>query len=95
MTIRNDDLILLDTNTLIHWARQDSTGKYLLEQYALDQRTERPLLSTVVEGEIRGLAKCWKWGTKRMESLDRILLELVRIDAGHPDIVKNYADLLL
>ncbi len=59
MSIGDNDLIMLDTNTLVHWVRQDSTGMYLLAQYGLDQRPERPALSSVVEGEIRGLARCW------------------------------------
>ena len=93
MSIGGNDLIALDTNTLVHWVRQDPTGQHLLQQYALDQRAERPVLSTVVEGEIRGLARCWKWGAAKLKHLDGILAELVRVDAGHPDIVQAYADL--
>ena len=61
MSIGGNDLIAIDTNALVHWLRQDSTGQHLLQQYALDQRAERPVLSTVVEGEIRGLARFWHW----------------------------------
>ena len=93
MSIGGNDLIAIDTNALVHWVRQDSTGQQLLEQYALDQRAERPVLSTVVEGEIRGLARCWKWGAAKLRRLDEILAELVRVDAGHADIVQAYADL--
>lgn len=64
MSIGNSDIIAIDTNALIHWVRQDSTGKHLLEQYALEKRMERPVLPTVVEGEIRGLARFWEWGEK-------------------------------
>ena len=56
MSVRGDDLIAIDTNALVHWVRQDSTGRQLLQRYALDQRAERPVLSTIVDGEIRGLA---------------------------------------
>ena len=93
MTIGVNDLIAIDTNVLVHWTRQDSTGQRLLQQYALDQRAERPVLSTVVEGEIRGLARCWRWQSAKLERLDEILAELVRVDAGHPAIVQAYADL--
>ena len=93
MSLGPADIITLDTNTLIHWVRQDSTGQYLLQTYSLDQRTDRPLVSTIVEGEIRGLAKCWKWGDKKLKRLDDILSELVRVDAGLHDIVLAYADL--
>lgn len=93
MSIGDNDLIMLDTNTLVHWVRQDSTGKYLLAQYGLDQRPERPAFPSVVEGEIRGLARCWNWGVAKFNRLDDILAELVRIDAGHPAIVQAYAEL--
>ena len=93
MSIGSDDLIAIDTNTLVHWVRQDATGRYLLQQYGLDQRAERPVLPSVVEGEIRGLARCWNWGDARFKRLDEILAELVRVNAGLPGIVEAYADL--
>lgn len=93
MSLRPTDIIALDTNALIHWVRHDATGQHLLNTYKLDQRTDRPLVSTIVEGEIRGLAKCWDWGEKKLELLDGILAELVRVDAGLYDIILAYADL--
>ncbi len=93
MSVRGDDLIAIDTNALVHWVRQDSTGQQLLQRYALDQRAERPVLSTIVDGESRGPARCWNWGAAKLKRLDEILSELVRVDAGHPDIVQGYADL--
>jgi len=93
MSLGPADVIALDTNTLIHWVRQDSTGRHLLNHYSLDQTTDRPLVSTIVEGEIRGLAKCWKWREKKLKRLEEILSELVRVDAGLHDIVLAYADL--
>lgn len=93
MSISPNDLIAIDTNVLVHWIRQDSTGKHLLAKYHLDQRVERPLLPTIVEGEILGLAKCWAWGEKKLESLSRLLSELVRVEAGLPEVVEAYAEL--
>ncbi len=93
MSIQANELIVIDTNALIHWVRQDATGHYLLQHFGLEQRIERPLLSTVVEGEIRGLARCWNWGTAKQKRLDEIVSELVRVDAGQPDVVRGYADL--
>lgn len=93
MSLRATDIVVLDTNTLIHWVRQDVTGQYLLKEFALDQRTDRPLLPSIVEGEILGLARCWNWGEKKLKSLEELLLELVRVDAGHADVVHAYAEL--
>lgn len=93
MTLQPDDLISLDTNVLVHWIRQDDTGIQLRDSYRLQDRTDRPIYSTVVEGEIRALAKCRKWGDGKLELLDKLLAELVRVDAGLPDVVQAYADI--
>lgn len=68
MTLGSHDLIALDTNVLVHWVRQDATGKHLMAAYSLEQRGERPFVSTVVEGEVRGLAMCWKMGARQAEA---------------------------
>ena len=93
MTLGPTDLVSLDTNVLIHWIRQNATGVYLRDTYRLEQRVDRPLFSSVVEGELRGLARCWNWGKAKLESLENILSELVRIDAGAPEVVRAYAEL--
>ncbi len=91
MTLRPDDLISLDTNVLVHWVRQNATGTQLRDMYSLHERMDRPMYSTIVEGELRGLARVWGWGKKKLDLLDEILAELVRVDAGLPDVVKAYA----
>lgn len=93
MSISNSDLLLLDTNILVHWVRQDRTGKYLRSQYALDQRPDRPLFSTVSEGEILGLAMCWEWGEAKRNTLTELLNELVRMEASLPDVTSAYSKL--
>jgi len=93
MTIGSNDLILLDTNVLIHWIRQNDTGIQLRDTIKLHERTDRPLYSTVVEGELRALASVWNWGAKKLEVLDELLAELVRVDAGLPSVVQAYADI--
>lgn len=92
MTLRPNDLLSLDTNVLVHWIRQNDTGIQLRDTYRLHERTDRPIYSTIVEGELRGLAACWKWGQKKLELLDELLTELVRVDAGLPDVVRAYAE---
>ncbi|MGV3485174.1 MAG: type II toxin-antitoxin system VapC family toxin [Planctomycetaceae bacterium] len=91
--LRPNDLISLDTNVLVHWIRQNDTGMQLRDTYRLHERTDRPIYSSIVEGEIRALARIWKWGSARSVSLDEILAELVRVDAGMPDIVRAYAEI--
>ena len=93
MTLRPDDLISLDTNVLVHWIRQNDTGIQLRDTYRLHERVDRPIYSTIVEGEIRALAKIWNWGSDKLTSLDEILAELVRVDVGLPDVVRAYAEI--
>lgn len=93
MTIGPNDLITLDTSVLVHWVRQDRTGRHLRQAYHLDARNERPLVSTIAEGEIYGLAKCWSWGSGKRQALEDLLAELVRFEASLPEVVEAYADL--
>lgn len=93
MTLGPNDLLSLDTNVLVHWIRQNDTGIQLRDTYRLHERSDRPIYSSVVEGEIRALAKVWKWGITKLDSLDKILAELVRVDAGSPDVVRAYAEI--
>jgi len=91
--LRPNDLISLDTNVLIHWLRQNDTGMQLRDTYRLHERMDRPCYSTIVEGEIRALATVRKWGAEKLKRLDKILAELVRVDAGLHDVVLAYAEI--
>lgn len=93
MTIGANDLISLDTNVLVHWIRQNDTGVQLRDQFKLHERSDRPVYSTVVEGEIRVLGTFLGWGKSKMDRLEELLSELVRVDAGHPDVVTAYAQI--
>ncbi len=86
-------LVLLDTSVLVHLARQDTTGVWIENQFALSARADRPLISTVTEGEILGLARQRNWGDTKVAALTRLLAEIVRVEAGLPEVVDAYADL--
>jgi len=87
------DLALLDTGVLIHLVRNDATGQAIEEEHSLAARMERPLLSTVVEAEVRVFAALQKWGHGKLERLDDLLAELVRVGAGLPEVVEAYIEL--
>ncbi len=93
MSIAGGKLLLLDTNVLVHLARDDATGQAIEARFSLTARPERPLVSTVVEGEMLGLARYWNWGEKKLAGLRELLAELVRVDAGLNEIVEAYAEL--
>ena len=50
-------LVLLDTSVLVHLARQDPTGVWIENQFALTARADRLLISTITEGEILGFSR--------------------------------------
>ncbi len=93
MIVPADRLVLLDSNVIVHLARDDPTGQWIEEHVGLTERTQRPLLSTVVEGEVLGLARSWGWGGRRIAALDAIFAGLVRASPGLPEIVDTYAEL--
>lgn len=88
-----DRLALLDTDVLVHLVRQDATGQAIEARYSFAARPERAVLSSIVEGEILGLAWYWNWGEAKRQALQELLAELVRVDAGLPEIVEAYAQL--
>ena len=93
MRIPPGRLILLDTNVIVHLARNDATGNSIENTYHLIERSDRPLISTITEGELLGYAKYNKWGKKNVEELHDIINELVRVESSHPEIIEMYAEL--
>jgi tRNA(fMet)-specific endonuclease VapC len=93
VTIEPGRLVLLDTSVVVHLARNDGTGRRIEKDFALTSRVERPLISTVAEGEVLGLARYRNWGQEKVARLQRLLAELVRVEAGMREIVDLYAEL--
>lgn len=60
---------------------------------SLRRRVDRPLLCSVVEGELRGLAICFKWGTDKIARLDQLCNELVSVSCALPEVISAYAQL--
>ena len=89
----HEELVVLDTNVLVPLARNSTMGQQIEEHYAFTQRPERPLLCSVVAGEILGLARQGNWGDTKMDALRTLLSQLVWVDAGMPEIVEAYAEL--
>ncbi len=42
---------------------------------------------------MRGLALYWGWGARKLAVLDKLLGELVTVDAGLPEVIAAYAEL--
>ena len=93
MSISGSQLLMLDTNVVIHLARDDRTGRHIESTLSLTSRPEKPLISTVVEGELLGFAKYQGWGHKKLSQLLRLLAEFVRVEAGLREVVDAYAEI--
>jgi len=85
------ELLLLDTNVFVHWARRDDIGVWLDEYYGLAGRAERPLLSTVVEAKVRAIARHANWGERRLRQLAAVFDEMVRVEVDRPPVIEAYA----
>lgn len=86
-------LVLLDTSVLVHLLRESDTAKKIETDYALSTRPERPLVCSIVEGELFGLVTYWNWGEKKLAKLDELLNQLVRVSSCHPQVVRAYVQL--
>ena len=64
-----NDLFLLDTSAVVNIVRDNQTGRELLRRFNLLVRDEKPLISSVTQGEIGALAKWWGWGGRRLSRL--------------------------
>lgn len=93
MNIPPRQLLLLDTNVIVYLLRQKQKGKELEAKYQLSKREEKPLYSTITEGELFGLVKGWNWGDEKLDNMKALLTELVRVEVSHPEIVEKYAEL--
>ncbi|MEN6346417.1 MAG: PIN domain-containing protein [Armatimonadia bacterium] len=93
MTASPEELVVLDANILVHLLRMDSTGTAIEAEHRLTARRERPILSSVVEAEILSFTRYNRWGQEQIDLLLDLLGTLLRVDAGHPDVVAAYIDL--
>jgi len=86
------DLLLLDTNVVIHLIRANEVGQRIDQQFGLRQRPDRPLLSVVSVGECLSLARLWRWGTKKERDLESLLRELVIVDVNTREVLDSFAE---
>ena len=84
---------LLDTNILLAYIRAGKVGKYVEKTYQLRGSGYKPMISVVSIGEIRALAKKLDWEDKKLDYMDKLLRELVRIDISNEQILDTYAEL--
>lgn len=87
------DLLLLDTNVLVHVARWNALGRALDERFGLTARTDRPLISIITVGEGLALGRRFGWGAPKLNRLRDLFRNLVVVDIGRAGIAERYAEI--
>lgn len=89
--IRTEDLLLLDTNVLIHLIRARPIGQQIAKELSLASRPERPLVSIITVGELHAFARKLGWGAAKQSQLADLVRQLVLVDVHSADVVEHYA----
>jgi len=88
--IAPEALILLDTNIVLYLLRGKAAGQWIKQNYQLDTRMERPLVSMISVGEILAIAERQNYGPKKRVKLHSLLENLVVVEIKFP-IAQEYA----
>lgn len=91
--ISPSDLILLDTNILVHLVRDNPIGEAVVSRFSLFSRSERPLVSVVTIGESLALAKRLGWGTSKVRRLEILLGDFLLVDINSETVLRTYAEI--
>jgi tRNA(fMet)-specific endonuclease VapC len=91
--IGRDDVIVLDTNILIHLARNKPAGRYIAARYGLISAPLLPLICVVTLGECFVFADYHGWGAPKKDELRTRLSELVVVDIHNQAVIEAYAEL--
>lgn len=91
MSGRNE-LLLLDTNIVIHLIRNNEVGMRADAAFQIRHRSDRPLISVVTIGECLSLARQFQWGTGKIEALEALLRELVVVNIDSRPILERYGE---
>jgi tRNA(fMet)-specific endonuclease VapC len=87
------ELLLLDTNVVLHLLRGNELGVRVDSLFDLRHRADRPLISVVTVGECLALARRWGWGEAKRAALEQLLRELVVVDIQSRDVLERFAEL--
>jgi tRNA(fMet)-specific endonuclease VapC len=86
------ELLLLDTNIVIHLIRDNEVGRRVDATFQIRQRPDRPLISIVTVGECLSLARQFKWGPQKVTALETLLRELVVVPIDSRPVLDRFAE---
>lgn len=87
------ELLLLDTNIIVHLIRGNEIARRVDSLFHLRHRPERPLISVVTVAEGLALALQFGWGEAKVASLEELLTELVVVDVHQQGVLRAYAEI--
>ena len=88
------DVLLLDTNILIVYAREGEPHRRLESQLGLEDGRAQGIISVISVGEILAFAGKRGWGDKRrVAMMDLVRTQLVPVDINRTEIIAAYADI--
>ena len=90
-----EQLVLLDTNVLLHLVRGGARARWIDQQYQLRARGDRPLVSAISSGELLRIGSRLRarWGTTKHHALDRLRNDFVVVDINRAPILTRYGEL--
>jgi len=87
------ELLLLDTNIVIHLIRDNEVAKRVDAAFQIRHRTDRPLISVVTIGECLSLARQFGWGPAKVTTLEALLRELVVVSIDSRVVLERFGEL--
>jgi predicted nucleic acid-binding protein len=88
------DVLLLDTNILLIYAREGEPSKQLETLLGLQAGRVQGMVSVITVGEAGAFAAKQNWGQKRRDALMGLIRsKLVPIDINRPEIISAYAEI--
>jgi predicted nucleic acid-binding protein len=86
------ELLLLDTNIVIHLIRDNEVGRRVDALFQIRHRPDRPLISVVTIGECLSLVRQFGWGAPKVELLEALLREFVVVAIDSRPVLERYAE---
>jgi len=86
--------ILLDTCALVFILRGTSTGEEIIKAHSLNERKDKPLVSTVSAGELLALIAQWHWGDDKIKATHELLRKFVIVPITTGTIKDVYGELM-
>jgi tRNA(fMet)-specific endonuclease VapC len=87
------ELLLLDTNIVIHLIRDNEIGQRVDAAFHIRHRPDRPLISIVTIGECLSLARQFKWGPQKVTALEALLREFVVVPIDSRPVLDRFAEI--